>query len=83
MAPFGNRVVAALLTGMGRDGAEGLLAIRQAGGWTIAQNEATSVVFGMPRVAQELGAVKERLPLRKISSAILAASEDLKKGRVT
>ncbi len=63
--------VAALLTGMGRDGAAGLLAIRRAGGRTIAQDEATSVVFGMPREAIELGAAEQVLPIDKIAPALL------------
>jgi len=64
-------VVAALLTGMGRDGAAGLVAIRSAGGRTIAQDEATSVVFGMPREAVVLGAAERVLPLEKIGPALL------------
>lgn len=67
----GRHTVAALLTGMGRDGAQGLLAIRKAGGDTVAQDEATSVVYGMPRVAWEIGAASQRLPLDKIAPALL------------
>jgi two-component system chemotaxis response regulator CheB len=52
----GSRACAMLLTGMGSDGAEGLLALRQVGALTVAQNEASSTVFGMPRRAIELGA---------------------------
>ncbi len=59
-----------LLTGMGRDGAEGLLAMRQAGHHTIAQDRATSVVYGMPAAAAELGAATEILPLGRISARI-------------
>lgn len=67
--------VAALLTGMGRDGAEGLLQIRRAGGHTIAQDEASSVVYGMPRAARELGAAAQILPLRLIAAALLRAAD--------
>lgn len=62
--------VAALLTGMGRDGAKGLLALRLAGWPTIAQDEATSVVYGMPKAAVEMGAAKRVLPLSEIARAI-------------
>ncbi|ARE41758.1 Chemotaxis response regulator protein-glutamate methylesterase CheB [Rhodovulum sp. P5] len=65
------RVTAAILTGMGRDGAEGLLALRKAGAHTIGQNKATSLVYGMPRAAYELGAVASQLPLDAIGEAIL------------
>ncbi|MDD5229608.1 MAG: chemotaxis response regulator protein-glutamate methylesterase [Methylococcales bacterium] len=68
-----HNVSAAILTGMGKDGAAGMLAIRQAGGRTYAQDEATSVVFGMPQVANDLGAVEKMLPLEKIPSALLNA----------
>lgn len=64
---------AALLTGMGRDGAEGLLALRRAGWRTFAQDEATSVVYGMPRAARELGAAQEILPLDRLGPALEAA----------
>lgn len=62
----GPRTFACLLTGMGRDGASGLLAIRNAGGRTFAQDEATSVVYGMPREAALLGAAERILPLPQI-----------------
>jgi two-component system chemotaxis response regulator CheB len=68
----GAESVGCLLTGMGKDGAEGLLAIRRAGGKTIAQDERTSVVFGMPREAILLGAAERVLPLDKIAPALLA-----------
>jgi two-component system chemotaxis response regulator CheB len=64
------RSAAALLTGMGRDGASGLLAIRQAGGFTIAQDEATSVVYGMPREAVACGAAERVMPLHEIGRAL-------------
>ena len=59
-----------LLTGMGRDGAAGLLAMRQAGQATIAQDEATCAVYGMPRAAAELGAAERILPLDNIAAAL-------------
>ena len=61
-----------LLSGMGRDGAEGMQAIAQAGGFTIAQDEATSVVFGMPQEAINLGAAKQILPIEAIAPRLLA-----------
>jgi chemotaxis response regulator CheB len=62
--------VAALLTGMGRDGADGLLQLRRAGWWTIAQDEASSVVYGMPRAAVELGGAASIQPLDRIGPEI-------------
>jgi two-component system chemotaxis response regulator CheB len=73
-AELGSDTVACLLTGMGRDGAEGLAAIRRAGGATIAQDEATSAVFGMPREAILLGAAEQVLPLPQIAPALAAAT---------
>jgi two-component system chemotaxis response regulator CheB len=72
--PAGRRVVAALLTGMGSDGAAGLLALRRAGATTIAQDAATSVVYGMPRVAWENGGAERQLPLGRIGPALLQQS---------
>ncbi|HVV86025.1 MAG TPA: chemotaxis-specific protein-glutamate methyltransferase CheB [Kofleriaceae bacterium] len=71
----GARTIAALLTGMGRDGASGLLAIRRAGGHTLAQDEATSVVYGMPREAALLGAAIDILPLPQLGPAIAALAQ--------
>ena len=71
---YGPNAAAALLTGMGRDGATGLLAIRRAGGFTIAQDEASCVVYGMPREAAVLGAAVRILPLSEIGPAIGALS---------
>lgn len=65
-----GRGVGVILTGMGRDGARGLLAMREAGARTVGQNEATSVVYGMPKAAFEIGAVERQLPLEKIAPAI-------------
>lgn len=64
---YGREAIAVLLTGMGKDGAEGMQMIRQAGGFTIAQDQATSVIFGMPKEAIEMGAVKQILPIQKIA----------------
>lgn len=69
----GRHAVGVLLTGMGSDGAEGLLALRQRGGRTIVQDESTCVVFGMPREAIRLEAVEQVLPLERIPAAILSA----------
>jgi two-component system chemotaxis response regulator CheB len=68
----GDQALGCLLTGMGRDGAAGLLAMRQAGARTIAQDEATSVVFGMPREAIQLGAAQTVLPIGEIGRTIRA-----------
>jgi two-component system, chemotaxis family, protein-glutamate methylesterase/glutaminase len=68
---MGASTVGCLLTGMGKDGAEGLLALRRAGGRTLAQDEATSVVFGMPREAILLGAAERVLPLDEIGPALV------------
>jgi two-component system response regulator WspF len=65
---------AALLTGMGKDGAAGLLALRKAGWRTFAQDESTSVVYGMPRAARDLGAAVEVLPLSALPAALEAAT---------
>lgn len=63
----GPRAIGVLLTGMGKDGARGLQAMHKAGAWTIAQDQATCVVFGMPREAIALGAADEVLPLNAIA----------------
>jgi two-component system chemotaxis response regulator CheB len=70
----GRSVAACLLTGMGRDGARGLLAIRNAGGFTVAQDEASSIVYGMPREAALLGAADRILPLSEIGAAMSAGA---------
>lgn len=75
-APFGHDVIAAILTGLGRDGAEGMHQLHRSGARTFGQDEATSVVFGMPRAAKELGAVDQHLPLDQIGSAINDAIEN-------
>lgn len=67
----GKNAIGVVLTGMGKDGAEGLLEMKQAGAYTIAQNEDTCVVFGMPAAAIQLGAIDKVLPLEKISNEVL------------
>jgi two-component system chemotaxis response regulator CheB len=67
----GSNAIGVILTGMGGDGARGLLAMRNAGAKTIGQDEASCIVYGMPKVAYELGAVEKQLPLHKIANGIL------------
>jgi len=76
----GRNAVGVILTGMGRDGASGLLKMRHAGARTIGQNEKTCVVYGMPRVAHELGAVEHQLPLASIGEEILKLTAARKEG---
>jgi two-component system chemotaxis response regulator CheB len=67
---YGSRGIGVVLTGMGSDGAEGLLQLRQRGGRTLAQDEASCVVFGMPKAAWELGAVEQLVPLEGMAAAL-------------
>jgi two-component system chemotaxis response regulator CheB len=76
----GRNAVGVILTGMGRDGASGLLKMRSAGARTIGQNEKTCVVYGMPRVAHEIGAVEHQLPLGSIGEEILKLTAARKEG---
>jgi len=69
---IGNRSVAAILTGMGKDGAKGLLKLREAGAWTIAQDEASCVVYGMPREAAQIGGASEVASLKDIATRIMS-----------
>jgi two-component system chemotaxis response regulator CheB len=71
----GKNAVGVILTGMGGDGAQGLLEMRQAGASTLSQDEASCVVFGMPAVAQQLGAVEQVVSLQHMASAILRTLE--------
>lgn len=71
VARLDQQAVGVILTGMGRDGAQGLLNMRRAGARTLGQDESTSVVYGMPRAAFELGAVERQLPLSRIGPALL------------
>jgi two-component system chemotaxis response regulator CheB len=66
----GSNTIGCLLTGMGRDGASGLLDLRNSGGFTIAQDESSSVVYGMPREAVRLGAAARELPLSEIGKTL-------------
>ena len=68
----GSDAIGVILTGMGYDGAKGLLAMRRKGARTIGQDENTSVVYGMPKVAYEVGAVEKQYPLHQISNGIYA-----------
>ena len=76
----GRNAVGVILTGMGRDGAAGLLRMRSAGARTIGQNEKTCVVYGMPRVAHEMGAVEQQLPLGSIGDEVLKLTAARKEG---
>jgi len=69
----GANAIGVILTGMGGDGAKGLLAMRNAGAKTIGQDEASCIVYGMPKVAYDIGAVEKQLPLDKIANGILQA----------
>lgn len=72
LAAFGGRAAGVVLSGMGRDGASGLVELRRAGGTVLAQDEATSVVYGMPRAARDAGAASEVLPLERIAARLEA-----------
>ncbi len=67
---FGRRAVGVVMTGMGRDGADGVRAIKSAGGVTLVQDQATSVIYGMPRAAVETGCVDRALPLERLAEAL-------------
>lgn len=71
-----ERAVGVILTGMGRDGASGLLAMRQQGASTLGQNEASCVVYGMPKVAHLMGAVEKQKPLSEIAAGIIKACNE-------
>jgi two-component system chemotaxis response regulator CheB len=71
--PFGKSLVAVIMTGMGNDGAAGMLQIKKAGGYVIAESELTSVVYGMPKAVVDLGIADEVLPVDEIANAIVSA----------
>jgi two-component system chemotaxis response regulator CheB len=73
----GRNAIGVILTGMGGDGAQGLLAMRQAGARTVAQDEASCVVFGMPKVAIDAGAVERVLPLDLVAPELLRLAADV------
>ena len=68
----GKKSIGVILTGMGRDGAAGLKTLRDTGAHTVGQNEETCIVYGMPKVANELGGVEKELPLDSITEHVLA-----------
>jgi two-component system, chemotaxis family, protein-glutamate methylesterase/glutaminase len=70
---YGERAMGVILTGMGSDGVEGLRAIRDAGGLTLAESEETCVIYGMPKAAVEAGVVDKAVPLTRVADEILAA----------
>jgi two-component system, chemotaxis family, protein-glutamate methylesterase/glutaminase len=74
----GSNAIGAMLTGMGQDGAEGMLAMKKAGARCIAQDEATSVVFGMPKVAFEKGGADRLVPIDKMASTLLGLLREKK-----
>lgn len=76
----GPRSVGVILTGMGRDGADGLLKMRQAGAITFGQDESSCVVYGMPKAAKSLGAVQRELPIHLIAPEILSSTNTRKTG---
>ena len=80
-ASMGRETIACLLTGMGRDGAQGLLAVREAGGRTLAQDAASSAVFGMPQEAIRLGAAQDVLPLHEFAPALMSLASHAGKVR--
>jgi two-component system chemotaxis response regulator CheB len=73
----GRNAVGVIMTGMGDDGARGLLEMKQSGAITIAQDEATSVVFGMPNEAIKRGAADHVLPLQQIAASVLARTRSV------
>ena len=74
----GPMAVGAILTGMGRDGAEGLKAMREAGAFTIGQSEGSALIYGMPKAAFEIGAVAEEAPVERIAGRLVAALMKIK-----
>ena len=73
-----GKSIGVILTGMGYDGAKGLLKMKQRGAFTIGQDEESSVVYGMPKVAYDIGAVTKQVSLKNISQLIYSVLEDKK-----
>ena len=72
--------IGVILTGMGQDGAKGMLTMKKMGAYNIGQDEASSVVYGMPRAAFENGAVKKQCSLDKIAGELMTLSRKISKG---
>lgn len=70
-AAFGSQVVAVILTGMGADGSKGLKYIKDAGGYAIGESESTAIVYGMPKVAADLGLIDKVLPIDKVAAELI------------
>ena len=77
----GSRIIGVILTGMGQDGAEGITHIKKAGGITIAQDEKSSTIYGMPRAAVHTGSVDHVLPLERVQSKLISLAGVLLKPR--
>jgi two-component system, chemotaxis family, protein-glutamate methylesterase/glutaminase len=75
----GAHAVGLILTGMGRDGASGLLSMRKVGARTFGQNESSCIVYGMPKAAFDIGAVEKQLPLDRLAAAIMSETSKIKK----
>ncbi|MCR5613098.1 chemotaxis response regulator protein-glutamate methylesterase [Treponema sp.] len=73
---YKNNALGVIMTGMGKDGANELAKMRSQGAWTLGQDEASSIVYGMPRVAYELGAVQKQVPLREMADAISSLARE-------
>ena len=67
---YQNRALGVIMTGMGRDGAAEITEMRKKGAWTLGQDQASSIVYGMPKVAFELGGVQKQVPLKQMADEI-------------